>query len=209
MQQRQQTESHRSKWYWLRWVALASAVTIVCLGYFAAPKLIRFWQMLQRNKVATEIASTLIGQQPADWHTTDIDGGPHALTDYRGKIVVLDFWYSGCGWCVEAIPQINDLAREFKDEPVAILGVNSDQEAGDAQRILEMMSVSYPTLKEQHEGEHLCAMYKVTLWPTIFVLDQRGIARHVVVGYWPSLQSEVGSKIRGLLDEHRKTGGKQ
>jgi peroxiredoxin len=56
----------------------------------------------------------------------DVDGKPFRLGDYRGKVVVLDFWYRGCGWCIKAMPQLNALAGQFEGRPVALLGMNTD-----------------------------------------------------------------------------------
>ena len=55
----------------------------------------------------------VMGKPAADWKLQGLDGKTHALADYRGKVVVLDFWYRGCGWCIKAMPQLNALAEQF------------------------------------------------------------------------------------------------
>ena len=55
-----------------------------------------------------------IGKPAADWSTKDLAGRPHALADYHGKVLVLDFWYRGCGWCIRAMPQIKQLAARLR-----------------------------------------------------------------------------------------------
>jgi hypothetical protein len=53
----------------------------------------------------------LCAAAPVDWELTGFDGKRHRLRDYRGRVVLLDFWYKGCGWCIKAMPQINQIAE--------------------------------------------------------------------------------------------------
>lgn len=136
-----------------------------------------------------------VGKPAADWATKDLDGKPHALKDYRGKVVVLDFWYRGCGWCIRAMPQINQLADDFKGQPVAILGMNTDREEKDAKFVVEAMALKYPILK----AEGLPQKYGVRGFPTLVLIGPDGTVRDLHVGYSPTLREEVAREIRALL----------
>jgi thiol-disulfide isomerase/thioredoxin len=70
----------------------------------------------------------VLGKPAADWETKDLEGKVHALKDYRGKVVILDFWYRGCDVCIRAMPQFNRLATDFKNEPIAVLGMNTNED---------------------------------------------------------------------------------
>ena len=137
----------------------------------------------------------VVGQAAAEWSTKDLDGKPHALKDYRGKVVVLDFWYRGCGWCIRAMPQVNQLADDFKDQPVAILGMNTDREEKDAKFVVEAMALKYPILK----AEGLPQKYGVQGFPTLVLIGPDGTVRDLHVGYSPTLREEVAKEIRELL----------
>jgi thiol-disulfide isomerase/thioredoxin len=137
----------------------------------------------------------VVGQPAAEWETKDLDGKPHALKDYRGKVVVLDFWYRGCGWCIRAMPQINQLADDFKDQPVAILGMNTDREEKDAKFVVEAMALKYPILK----AEGLPQKYGVQGFPTLILIGPDGTVHDLHVGYSPTLREEVAKEIKGLL----------
>jgi peroxiredoxin len=137
----------------------------------------------------------VVGQPAAEWETKDLDGKPHALKDYRGKVVVLDFWYRGCGWCVRAMPQVNQLADDFKGLPVAILGMNTDREEKDAKFVVEAMALKYPNLK----AEGLPEKYGVRGFTTLILIGPDGTVRDLHVGYSPTLREEVGKEIRALL----------
>jgi hypothetical protein len=58
----------------------------------------------------------------AQWETTDIEGKKHSLSDYRGKVVVLDFWYSGCVPCIKAMPEIKEIAEQFRANRLSCWG---------------------------------------------------------------------------------------
>lgn len=143
----------------------------------------------------------LIDQPSQEWKTTDLDGQPHALVDYRGKVVVLDFWYRGCGWCIRAMPQMKQLTDDFKGQNVAILGINSDRDLDDARYVIDKLGLNYPTLKNLEGPGQINTMYKIHGWPTLVMIDKKGVVRHIHFGYSPSLRSDIGEMIRNLLAE--------
>jgi thiol-disulfide isomerase/thioredoxin len=146
----------------------------------------------QRAKDCAE----LLAQPAASWKTVGLDGKQYALADYRGKVVVLDFWNRGCGWCVQAMPQVKQLADDFRDQPVAVLGMNLDKVESDAHLVIEAMSLNYPNLK----AEPIAETYHVNAYPTLLILDQTGKIADVHIGYSPTLRNEVKARIQSLLD---------
>jgi peroxiredoxin len=144
-----------------------------------------------------------IDKPSQDWKTADLAGTPHALADYRGKVVVLDFWYRGCGWCIRAMPQMKQLVDDFAGQNVAIMGINSDQDKNDAQFVIDKLELNYPTLRngEDPTKDRINAKYLIHGWPTLVVIDSKGIVRHFHSGYSPTLRHDLGQKIRELLAE--------
>jgi peroxiredoxin len=146
-----------------------------------------------------ESFASVLGKPAPSWTTTDFDGKPHALTDYRGKVVVLDFWYRGCTWCVRCMPQIKQLVEEFRGQNVAILGMSND-EAADAQFVIEKAQLNYPTLRDEKQAIRI-SFQTPSSYPTMIVVDAQGNVRHVHLGYSPTLRQEIGGVIRDLLSE--------
>lgn len=144
---------------------------------------------------AIEERQEVLGKASDEWQTTDLEGKDHALKDYRGKVVVLDFWYRGCGWCVRAMPQVKQVADHFKGQPVAVLGMNTDRKTADATFVVDKMGLNYVNLK----AEGLPEKYKVSGFPTLIIIDQQGIVRDVHVGYSPDLKEQVIRSIEQLL----------
>jgi RNA polymerase sigma factor (sigma-70 family) len=152
-------------------------------------------QQAQYVVAEAERRAALLGRPAADWSTTDLDGKRHALKDYRGKVVILDFWYRQCYWCVRAMPQVKEIAARFEDQPVAVLGMNADTKEEDARIVVKKMGLNYTNLK----AVGLPEKYKVQSFPTLIVIDPEGIVRDVHVGYSPSLKEEVARSVERLL----------
>ncbi len=158
-------------------------------------------KVAQHEQVETSILegverrAKFLGKPAADFETTGIDGKKVKLADLRGKVVVLDFWYRGCGWCIKAMPQMNQLAEDFAGKPVAIFGMNTDRDEADAKFVIEKMGLKYPTLKAEEVPEK----FGVQGFPTLIVIDQQGRVHDVHTGYSPTLREDVGKQIRNLL----------
>jgi peroxiredoxin len=139
--------------------------------------------------------AALVGHDAADWETKDLEGKSHSLKQYRGKVVLLDFWYRRCEWCVRAMPQMKSLVEDFEGEPVAVLGMNIDPVEEDARIVATEMRLNYPTLK----AEGLPEKYHVQGYPTLIIIDQSGKVADVHDGYTHTLREEVSRSVRKLL----------
>lgn len=151
-------------------------------------------------KDEAERFAKVLNKPSPQWNSTDIDGRPAAMADYRGKVVVLDFWYRGCGWCIYAMPQIMQLTSDYAAKPVVVLGMNTDRKEPDARFVVDTLGLNYLTIKAQGIPEK----YGVQGFPTLVIIDQAGIVRDVHVGYSPTLRENVAKKVDALLKEPSK-----
>jgi peroxiredoxin len=153
------------------------------------------------KQIAEELAgeakrrAEVVGKPAAAWELKDLGGKTHKLADYKGQVVVLDFWYRGCGWCMKAMPQVNQLAADFKGQPVAVLAMCTDADEKDARLVADKMKLTYPVLRAQGVPEK----YKVQGFPTLIVIGPAGTVREFHVGYSPTLHDDIAKVIRGLL----------
>jgi thiol-disulfide isomerase/thioredoxin len=139
-----------------------------------------------------------VGQPAPDWDTVDLAGESRKLEEYRGKVMVLDFWYRGCGWCIRAMPQIKELVDDFAGQDVAVLGMNTDSELEDALFVEKALQLNYPSVRIDND---LPEEYGVSGFPTLVIVDREGTIRDFHVGYSPTLREEVGESVRDLLSE--------
>jgi len=145
----------------------------------------------------------LYSRGPASWELTAFDGTKHRLSDYRGKVVVLDFWFASCGWCIKSYPQIKQIAEKYSDRGVVVFGMNTDgaEEQEHALAVIREMDLGYANLKarpalpayEDRAGHHVIGA------PTLFVLDQTGRIADIHLGYKVDLTQRVSESIDRLL----------
>ncbi len=138
----------------------------------------------------------IIGHPAPSWEIKDLDGRTHSLEKYRGKVLVLDFWYRGCGWCMRAMPQVKRVASHYRGRPVAVFGVNNDRNLHNAEFVVREMQLEYPVLR----SEDLPAKYGVQSFPTLIIVDQQGKVAQIHVGYSPQLFEDVTAAVDRLLE---------
>lgn len=140
-------------------------------------------------------AESLAGKPAPDWIAKDLDGKEHTLSGYRGKVVLMDFWFRGCGWCIKAMPQLKELADHYRSKPVVLLGVNSDKELKDARFVADRLKLNYVNLM----GKELTEKYEVTGFPTVTVIDRKGNVVGQHVGYSATLKEDLVKQVDALL----------
>lgn len=136
-----------------------------------------------------------VGATAPDWQLNDSTGKQHTLSEYRGKIVVLDFWATWCGPCKEIMPRMQKLYEKYKDQGVAVFGVNS-WENQDPGEFMQQKRYTYGLLLK---GEQITEAYKVTTMPAVYIIgaDGRIIYNHEGVD---------DKNLSGLIEKQLKGG---
>ena len=121
---------------------------------------------------------TFVGKPAVDFALKTVDGEPVRLSDFRGKIVVLDFWATWCLPCRRELPTVNKLAQELKGKDVVFLGIN-DEGAGTIKSFNQKNNYSFVTLEDKADNVHRA--YQANAIPSVFVIGRNGIiVRHLV-----------------------------
>ena len=124
--------------------------------------------------------------QAPDFSLTDLEGNKVSLSDYRGKVVVLDFWATWCPPCRKGIPDFVEMQQEYGEDKFVVLGINLDrgQDVGPmVEEFAKNYNINYPVL--YHNQQIVMAYGGIQSIPTTFVVDQNGKVRQGVVGYRP------------------------
>jgi peroxiredoxin len=111
----------------------------------------------------------------------NLDGNNVSLTDYRGKVVLLNIWATWCAPCVAEMPSMQKLYQELKDEGFLILAVSLDESGVEAVKpFVKMHKLDFPVLLDT-KGE-IKSLYQITGIPESFVIDKSGTIVERIVG---------------------------
>ncbi len=137
-----------------------------------------------------------LGEPAPDWKLTDSAGNVHSLSDYRGKIVVLDFWATWCGPCIRAMPTLQRVYEEYKNRGVVVFGLNTWEES-DAVEFMKRSGYTYGVLLK---GEQVAAAYRVSKLPTLYVINVDGTIIHRLSG--------IDDNLSTLIEKYLKEQGR-
>ncbi|TBR44196.1 TlpA family protein disulfide reductase [Marinomonas agarivorans] len=122
-----------------------------------------------------------------------------ALADYKGKVVLVDFWASWCGPCRHSFPWMNRLLKKHAKEDFAIVAINVDSKAQFAHRFLDVTPAQFDVLLDP--AGQLQDAFGVLGMPTSFLLDRQGRVRATHVGFNDSKIPAYEADIASLLEE--------
>lgn len=133
------------------------------------------------ENAATEQEGIVVGTFAPDFRLKTLKGEAAALSDYRGKIVLINFWATWCGPCKAEMPSMEALYRSYPREDFEILAVSIDIDpAAPIQQFIEDFGFTFPVLLD--ETFQVNDQYQVRVVPTSVVVDRKGIVTHRLLG---------------------------
>lgn len=127
-----------------------------------------------------------------------IDGSVTSFSDYKGKLLVINFWYINCGPCIAEMPYLNDLVNQYQNENVNFLALSFDTNQ-DIKSFLEKTDFKY-----EHGSISRSLMYDFTpVAPGHFIVDSEGIIRDIIVGA-PRKTELIFGKLVDLIEKNKK-----
>ncbi len=145
-----------------------------------------------------------VGKTVGEIEGEDLDGSNFKLSDYRGKVVVLVFCGDWCGPCRAMYPHERSLVKKMEGKPFALVGVNSDPDREKLKKRLADEKITWRSFWNGPKGPEgpISRAWKVRNWPTIYVLDDKGVIRHKDV---PDKKlDEAVDELLGKLEQERK-----
>ena len=138
-----------------------SAILILILGgagYFAL-----------RQRQARPVA---IGDSAPEFSVPAIPSGTLDFKNYRGQVVVLNFWATWCPPCVEETPSLERFAEKMRDQGVMVISVSVDEDAKTLEGFIQKFHLSFPVGRDP--ARSLAARYGTFLFPETYIFDRRG-----------------------------------
>ena len=149
---------------------------------------------------ASSLASSGLAGQPApDFVLKSATGENIRLSEFRGDVVMINFWATWCGPCRQEMPLLDELYGRYQRVGFSLLGVNIDDDSHRAMAMVDELGVSFPVLFDKDKV--VSKLYKVEAMPVTLLLDREGTVRHVHHGYKPGSEQKYLNEIRSLLRE--------
>jgi peroxiredoxin len=134
---------------------------------------------IKASEAAVPAKANLMPGNPAvEFTSTNPAGNKISLSDYRDKVVLLDFWATWCGPCVDEIPNMKEVYKKYKDKDFVILGISLDIKRENLDAFLEKAGIDWPQVYDGGGWKNEVAqLYRVTSIPSTFLVDRKGIIR--------------------------------
>jgi cytochrome c biogenesis protein CcmG, thiol:disulfide interchange protein DsbE len=143
--------------------------------------------------------ASLNGHPAKDFAFT-YNGRPAHLSDFRGKVVVLNFWATWCPPCVEETPSLNDLQARIANQGGTILGVSVDDDPQAYQAFLKDNGVMFPTYRD--DSRTIAAEYGTSRFPETYLIDRKGRIARKIIGSQDWANGDILLYIQSLLAQH-------
>ena len=177
------------------WTAkdIAAAIAIFVVIVAVAVGAFFFWQARKSPPVEA-------GSAAPDFTLPLMKGGEVSLSDYRGKVVLLNIWATWCNPCREEMPSMQQLYQNMKGKPFEILAASIDTRGStDVEPFVKQLGLTFPILLDS--DKKVDAMYQATGVPETFIIDKNGTVRDHILGpvNWTSSQAPENQLIQHLL----------
>lgn len=159
-------------------------------------------RIVQENPVATQQQKDEVKQEALmapGFTLKDLAGNKVSLQDFKGKIVLLNFWTTWCPSCIIEMPEINSTYSKYKDKGFVVLAVNitaQEKSSKVVEEFIEEKGYGFPVLMDE-EGE-VSLTYGISSIPTSFIIGPEGEIIDAKVG--PFVPMELDNKIKGMLN---------
>ncbi|MHC5539462.1 TlpA family protein disulfide reductase [Singulisphaera rosea] len=143
-----------------------------------------------------ELRNLAVGKVAPEIEGEDLDGKPMRLSDYRGKVVVLTFWATWCGPCMSLVPHERALVERLAGRRFVLLGIDGDEDREKAKSVVTQERITWRSWWNGGPSGPITERWNVDGWPTVYVLDARGVIRHK-----QAIKERLDDAVDGLLKE--------
>ena len=138
------------------------------------------------------------GAAPA-FSLSDLLGKPGSLSQYKGQVVMVNFWATWSGPCQQEMPLLDQMYKKYIPAGFVLLGVNVDKEAPAVKDLLARKPVSFPVLLDPTNA--VSKAYHLDEMPSSVIIDRKGTIRYLHRGLKPGDENEYQDRIRQLIRE--------
>jgi peroxiredoxin len=134
-----------------------------------------------------------------DFTLKSLQGKNLRLHEYRGRVVLLNFWASWCGPCRQEMPLLDQIHKRYKDAGFAVVSVNVEGDPLPARALAQETGVSFPVLIDS--GQKVSELYELEAMPSSVLIDRDGVVRYIHRGYQPGDEAQYLKVVKQLIKE--------
>ena len=146
----------------------------------------------------------LVGKKAIDFNVKDLDGNALSLEEYRGNVILLDFWAVWCAPCIAEMPNVKQVYEKYKDDNFQIIGISLDNSRDTLVGYLEKEGIAWPQVFDGDGWDNQVAkMYGIRAIPHMYLIDGDGVVRksgvrgHALEPAVAELVRENNAKLQG------------
>lgn len=145
----------------------------------------------------SQAAMPSAGSVAPDFTLKSNGGNNLKLSEFRGQVVMINFWATWCGPCRQEMPLLNRIQEKYRKAGFMLLGVNIDDRPEAAQAMARKLGVHFPILFDTEK--RVSRLYDVNAMPSTLLIDRDGKLRYFHLGYRPGYETRYESQVRELL----------
>jgi peroxiredoxin len=139
----------------------------------------------------------IIGQEAPAFTLNDLEDKPISLKDYKGKVMLVNFWATWCPPCKDEIPSLNQLHKKYDGKDFIVLGISTDDSKKDIIKFIKEHKVDF-VIPHDRDGK-IMREYKVFSLPTSFLIDKQGKIVEKFLGPHDWVDKDFLKKIDNLM----------
>ncbi|MCC7438608.1 MAG: TlpA family protein disulfide reductase [Armatimonadetes bacterium] len=154
------------------------------------------------SKTISKEKSLPLGSQSPKWSLLNQKGGYISSENLKGKILLLDFWYSTCGPCLEFMPIIQRVHERYQNQGVVVIGMNSkEKKTANAINFMRKNNYTY-TLALQ--ADSVAIAFCVDSYPTTYIIDDEGKIVYKEIGFNNQAEETINKTINAILNKNKE-----
>ena len=143
-----------------------------------------------------EEKGTQVGNLAPDFQLQNLDGQTVSLSNLRGKPVLINFWATWCGYCVDEMPYIQEIYEAWLAQGLEVLAINDAESAARVKDFIQDNSLSFTVLLDT--SRRVAQQYNVTGYPRTFFIDKDGIIQDKVIGAFRN-KTQIENRLSKIM----------
>ena len=148
---------------------------------------------------AMQALAVAVQDSAPDFTLKSLQGSNLRLNEYRGQVVLLNFWASWCGPCRQEMPLLDRIHQRYQEAGFAVISVNVEGDEVPARALAKETGVTFPVLIDT--DQRVSELYDLEAMPSSVLIDRDGVVRYIHRGYQPGDESLYLKVVKQLIKE--------